>query len=379
MLRSTMLLAAPTPTGTATPGFRPFAFLLLAVLVGACESHTGQDSAADQAPAQPVLVTTVEYQTSTQPRHFAATIRPRIESDLGFRVNGKVAKRLVQNGDLVRKGQPLLLLDPIDLKLQLEQSQAEMRAATTSLAQAEADEARTTELQRQGWSPTAALDKAHAAAGDARGRLTRAQRAVDLAGNALNYATLEADADGVITSTPVEPGQVVSAGQAVVRLAHTAELEVLVALPETYVERARNARGSMTLWSAPDNSYEVKLRELSPAADSATRTYATRYTIVNPDAAVRLGMSATLALTEDTSERVARLPLTALFDHGRGPSVWVVDDSGRLTARNVTIARYEGQSALIARGVRDGEYVVTLGVEKLDEGLVVRPTQSLSF
>jgi RND family efflux transporter MFP subunit len=315
----------------------------------------------------------------TQPHTFAATIRARTESDLGFRVNGKVAKRLVQNGDLVRKGQPLLVLDPIDLKLQLEAAEAEMRAATTSLAQAEADEGRQVTLQKSGWSTPATLDKARAIAGDARGRLTRSQRAVELARNALDYTTLEADADGVITATPVEPGMVISAGQAAVRLSRLNELEALVALPETFVERARNAHGSITLWSVPGRSDEVKLRELSPAADSATRTYAARYTIVNADDAVRLGMSATLTLTEESSERAARLPLTALFDHGQGPSVWVVDEAGRLTARNVTIARYEGQSALIARGVSDGEYVVTLGVEKLEAGLVVRPTQSLSF
>ena len=294
-------------------------------------------------------------------------------------MNGKIAQRLVQNGDVVRKGQPLLLLDTNDLKLQLEQAEAEMRAATTSLAQAEADEGRQVTLQKSGWSTPATLDKARAAAGDARGRLTRAQRQVELAQNSLGYAMLEADADGVITATLGEPGQVVSAGQAVVRLARTDEFEVLVALPETFVERARNAQGSMTLWSVPDHSYDVKLRELSAAADSATRTYAARYTIVNPDEAARLGMSATLTLTENANERAARLPLTALFDHGRGPSVWVVDDAGKLTARSVTIARYEGQSVLIANGVNDGEYVVTLGVEKLDEGLVVRPTQSLSF
>jgi RND family efflux transporter MFP subunit len=283
-------------------------------------------------------VATVEYQPITQPRHFAANIRPRTESDLGFRVNGKIAQRLVQNGDLVRKGQPLLLLDTNDLKLQLEQAEAEMRAATTGLAQAEADEARQVTLQKSGWSTPATLDRARAAAGDARGRLTRAQRQVELAQNALSYATLESDADGVITATLGEPGQVVSAGQAVVRLARTNELEVLVALPETLVERARSAHGSMTLWSVPGRHYEVKLRELSAAADSATRTYAARYTILHPDEAVRLGMSATLTLTENTDQRAARLPLVALFDHGRGPSVWVVDDAGRLTARNVIIA-----------------------------------------
>jgi RND family efflux transporter MFP subunit len=135
----------------------------------------------------------------------------------------------------------------------------------------------------------------------------------------------------------------------------------------------------MTLWSVPGRRYDVKLRELSAAADSATRTYAARYAILEPDGAVRLGMSATLTLMEGERENAARLPLTAVFNHARGPSVWVVDEAGKLKARNVTIARYEGQSALIASGVNDGDKVVTLGVEKLDEGLAVRPLQSLSF
>ena len=349
------------------------------MLVGACDSHSAKEPAAEQAPARPVLVTPVKYQGMTQPHAFAATIRPRVESDLGFRVSGKVAQRLVQNGDRVRRGQPLLRLDTNDLQLQLEQADAEVRTATTSLVQFEADEARTVELHQKGWSPAAVLDKARSLRAEARGRLTRAQRGRELAHNALDYATLEADADAVITATPVEPGQVVAAGQPAVRLAHLGECEALVALPETFVERARGAAGSLALWSLPGRSYEVKLRELSPAADAATRTYAARYTIVNADEAVRLGMSATLTLTEDESARAARLPLTALFDHGRGPSVWAVDDAGRLTPRNVTIVRYEGQSALIASGVSDGDYVVTLGVEKLDEGLLVRPTESLSF
>jgi RND family efflux transporter MFP subunit len=355
-----------------------FGSLLLAVSVGGCNSGKSEEPAA-QAVQRPVLVAPVEYKNATQTRSLAATIRPRIESDLGFRVSGKVAQRFVQNGDRVRKGQPLLLLDTNDLGLQLEQAEAEVRAAKTSLVQAEADERRTTTLNKDGWSTAAMLDKARSAAAEAHGRLTRAQRQVELARNAHSYATLEADADGVITATPVEPGQVVTAGQPVVRLAHTGELEALVALPETFIERARGAAGALTLWSLPGRSYDVKLRELSPTADGATRTYAARYSIVDPDRAVRLGMSATLTLMEGKRENAARLPLTAVFNHARGPSVWVVDDAGKLKARNVTIARYEGQSALIASGVNDGDKVVTLGVEKLDEGLAVRPLQSLSF
>ena len=363
----------------AMSGPKLIALFVLAASLGACNSGTGQERAEDHVHDRPVLVALVRYAGLTESRSLAATIKPRIESDLGFRVNGKVANRLVQNGDIVRKGQALLVLDTNDLELQLEQAEAEVRAATTTSIQTAGDEKRQSELENKGWSPTSLADKARSVAGEARGRLIRAQRQVELARNALNYATLEADADGVITATPVEPGQVVGPGQAVVRLAHTGELEAQVAVPETFVERARAATGTMTLWSLPDRKYDLKLRELSPAADSATRTYAARFTIVNADDAVRLGMSATVTLTEGKNETAARLPLTTVFNHGRGPSVWVVSDTGKLTARAVTVARYEGQSVLIASGINEGEKVVTLGIEQLDEGLVVRPTQTLSF
>ncbi len=378
MLRSKSLSSFGRPPEML--GLKIIGSVLLAVSLGACSSGVGKErAAADQPRDRPVLVATVHYSGITETRSLAATIKPRIESDLAFRVNGKVAKRLVQNGDVVHKGEALLVLDTNDLELQLQQAEAEVRAATTTSIQADADEKRQNELEKQGWSPASLADKARSLAAEARGRLIRAQRQVELARNALNYATLEADADGVITATPVEPGQVVQPGQAAVRLAHTGELEAQVAVPETFVERARAATGTMTLWSLPDLKYELKLRELSPAADSATRTYAARYTIVNADDAVRLGMSATVTLMEGASGSAARLPLTAVFDHGRGPSVWVVSDAGKLTARTVTIARFEGQDMLIASGINEGEHVVTLGVEKLDEGLIVRPTQSLSF
>ena len=379
MLQLDTLSIASFRRSPAMLGLKLIGSLLLAVSVGACDSSSGQERAAEQVADHPVLVAPVRYAAITETRSLAATIKPRIESDLGFRVAGKVARRLVQNGDVVHKGQALLVLDTTDLQLQLEQAQADVRAATTTLAQAEADEKRATTLEHNGWQTPANLDKARAAAAEARGRLTRGQRQVELATNALNYATLEADADGIITATPVEPGQVVLSGLPAVRLAHTGELEAQVAVPETFVERARAATGTMTLWSLPDRKYGLKLRELSPAADSATRTYAARYTIVNADDAVRLGMSATVTLTEGRNERAARLPLTAVFNHGRGASVWVVSDAGKLTARAVDIARYDAQDVLIASGLDEGENVVTLGVEKLDEGLVVRPTQSLSF
>ncbi|ABD88345.1 efflux RND transporter periplasmic adaptor subunit [Rhodopseudomonas palustris] len=356
------------------------AIVALALMVGGCDSALREPAKRDVAAAPlPVIVAPVRYQDGGRTRTFAATIRPAIESDLGFRVNGKVARRLVRNGDRVRKGQTLLELDPDDLQLQREQAEAEVKAATTSLSQAAADERRAIELQSKGWAANTTVEKALAAAQEARSRLIRAQRGLDLAAHSLDYATLAAEEDGVITATPVEPGQVITAAQPAVRLARLAELEALVALPESYVEHARQAAASLTLWSLPEQVYVVRLRELALAAEPATRTYAARFSIADPDEAVRIGMSATLMLREQGGRPVARLPLTALFNHGRGPSVWVVDAGGRLAERAVVIDRYDARFVLIVSGVTEGESVVALGVEKLDAGLTVRAVSALSF
>lgn len=367
---------------TVAQSLRFLAAIALALALASCEA--ANPTANDKNPKalvvdRPVLVEAVHFEDFTRTRTFAATIKPRVESDLGFRVGGKVAKRLVQNGDRVRVGQALLVLDTNDLELQVQQAAAELKAAQTSLIQAEADEGRAADLQRKGWTAATTLEKSHAAAEEARGRLTRARRALDLATNACDYATLEADADGVITATPVEPGQVVAAGQTVTRLAHLADVEAAVALPETFVGRAQAAVPSLTLWSLPDRAYQVRLRELSPAADPATRTYAARYTIPDADDAVRLGMSATLTLREEPGVWAARLPMTSLFDHGRGPCVWVLDTAGKLTPRAVEIARYDRRGVLIGGGLAEGERVVVLGVQKLDPSLTVRAVSSLSF
>ena len=153
--------------------------------------------------------------------HLCRDDSPRIESDLGFRVAGKVSKRLVEVGARVDIGQPLATLDEIDLRLQAEQAEAEYRAATGVLAQAAAAEARATELKQRGWSTQAQLDQAKATADEARARFSRAERSVDLTKNSLSYATLVSDAPGVVTATMIEPGQVVTAGQTAIRVART--------------------------------------------------------------------------------------------------------------------------------------------------------------
>ncbi len=342
----------------------------------ACDPMTAQPAVS----ARPVLVTNAHYESQVSERSFVGTIRPRIESDLGFRVPGKVAKRLVEVGTLVEAGQPLALLDEIDLGLQAEQANAELSAANGVVAQASAAETRAKDLRQKGWSTDAQLDQARAAADEARARLNRAERSVELTKNSLSYARLVADAPGVVTATLIEPGQVVSAGQTAIRVARLAEKEVVVAIPETLLARAKSGDAQVSIWSESNKNYVAKLRELAPSADPATRTYLAKFSIPDAGDAVQLGMTATLILSDPASERVARLPLSALFNQGNGPSVFVVDgNTGAITLKPVSVKSYERNDVLISGGVDEGASVVALGVQKLDPAQKVKIVSSLSF
>src|SRR3954451_19321342 len=329
---------------------------------------TGCNEKAAEAPApgRPVLIATVHYSAETPERSFVGTIRPRIETDMGFRVPGKVAKRLVEVGQTVGVGQPLATLDEVDLKLQAEQAEAEFRAATGVLAQAAAAEQRAKDLRAKGWTTDAQLDQARAAADEARARLNRAERSVDLTKNSLSYATLVADARGVVTATLIEPGQVVAAGQSAIRGARVAEKEAVVAIPETLVGRAKDGVASVSLWSEPDKKYVAKLREIAPSADPATRTYLAKFSLPGAGDSVSLGMTATLTLADPATDRVARLPLSALYNQGGNPSLYVVDTAGNIALKPVTVKAYESDNVIISDGVDEGAKVVALGVQKLD-------------
>lgn len=347
-------------------GFAAF----LALALAACDNSAGRPS---DRPERVVLVAPVHFASQAQSREFVASIRPRIETDQGFRVTGKVVRRFVENGQRVKRGDLLATLDDADLRLQKEQAEAELAAARMALQQATADEARAIKLRKDGWTAQAALDRQRTAAEEARGRAQRASRAVELAGNSLDYASLKADADGVVTATSIEPGQVVAAGQAAVRIARSGELEAVVAVPEAFVSAAGSGEASLFLWSNPGKLYRAKLRELSPSADPVTRTFAARYSIAGADASVALGMSATLAIKNPGAGTAAAVPLAALFNQGKGPSVWKVDGEGNLTLAPVSVARYEAKTALLSGGVKEGETIVILGAHKLDPGQKVRP------
>lgn len=356
-----------------------FAVGAVVILLAGCQEEKAPAAPRSGGSTRPVLVQRVTVENRVPERSFVGTIRPRVESDLGFRVQGKVAKRLVNVGERVKAGQALATLDEVDLRLQTEQAEAERGAAVVSLAQAEADLKRTLTLAGQGWIATSIVDRQKTATEEARSRLLRAERALLLAQNAFSYAVLSADADAVVTAAMVEPGQVVTPGLPAVRLAHTAEKEAVIAVPEAFVGQAREGGANVGLWSNAKARYRATLRELAPAADAMTRTYLARFSLPDADAAVQLGMTATVTLAGASTERVVRIPLSALFNQGTGPAVWTVDDAGAITLRPVTVAAYEAQDVLVGAGLAEGDRIVRIGVQKLDAAQRVRVVEALEF
>ena len=347
------------------------AFAALLVLAGC-----GANTAPAPKSERPVQVQRVAFAAETAARDFVGVVRARHETDLGFRVAGKVVARVVNVGDRVQAGDVVARLDPQDLRLQSESAAAELSAATSNLAQSTADLERYTTLRTRGYASIADFDRKKLSKDEAEGRLERARRSAELARNQLAYTDLKADADGVITATLVEPGQVVAVGQAVARLAHRGEKEAVVALPETWLGEARRADATVRLWSDRERSLKATLRELSPQADAASRTYAARFTIHDADETVAFGMTATVTLAQPNETPVARLPLSAILNRGSGPMVYVVDPSDSLVQRPVTVSSFTEDSALVTGGVREGDRIVTLGGLKLEAGLKVRAVEA---
>jgi RND family efflux transporter MFP subunit len=350
-----------------------FAAIALLPLLSACQDLT---ASAALTPERPVQVQRVSLEGQQATREFVGVVRARHETDLGFRVAGKIVARVVNVGDRVSAGDVVARLDAEDLRLQVQSAEAELAAAGSNVTQTAADFERYSTLKARGYASVAEFDRKKSAKDEAEGRLERARRTLDIARNQFAYAELKADADGVITSTLAEPGQVVAIGQPVARLAHRGEKEAVVALPETWLAEARQAKATVRLWSDPDRRWQARLRELSPQADAATRTFAARFTILDADDSVALGMTATVVLARNGEAPVARLPLGAVANRGTGPLVYVVDENGTLARRPVAISSVTEDAVIVTSGVNAGDQVVTLGVHKLEPGTRVRVVEA---
>ena len=307
-------------------------------------------------------------------RSFTGTVAARVESDLGFRVSGKVLERLVDAGQTVKRGQPLMRIDPIDLKLAAQARQEAVAAARARAQQTAQDEARYRDLRGTGAISASAYDQVKAAADAAKAQLSAAEAEADVARNATRYAELVADSDGVVMQTLAEPGQVVSAGQTVVRVARAGRREAVIQLPET-VRPSLGAGAQAALFGTGGASEPATLRQLSDAADSRTRTFEARYVLQGALANAPLGATVTVQIPAEGTSAPGGLqvPIGALFDAGQGPGVWVVSgEPAKVAWRPVAVLRVDDDSVRVAGQLKLGERIVALGAQLLREGEPVR-------
>lgn len=347
-----------------------FVICLLPLVLMACRDATNIDDPRNQPPL--VRAATV-VSAADASRAFTGVVVARTQSDLGFRVQGKILERLVDTGQTVKRGQPLMRLDPVDLSLQAQAQQQAVAAARARARQASADEARYRGLVTTGAVSVSAYDQIKAAADTAKAELSAAQAQSDVAKNATSYAVLLADADGVVMATLAEPGQVVSAGQPVVRLAQAGQREAIVQLPETLRPAVGNKAQAM-LYGTDKQPVSAKLRLLSDAADPVTRTFEARYVLDGALASAPLGSTVTLHITEDKlPDQMLQVPLAAIYDAGKGPGVWGISGKpATVSWRPVKMLGLSDDTASVTGNLKSGERVVALGAHLLHEGEAVR-------
>lgn len=341
---------------------------LLPLALAACSDATSSTDPRTRIPV--VRVGAVEAAVQAE-RSFTGIVAARVQSDLGFRVPGKILERLVDTGQAVKRGQPLMRIDPTDLKLATRAHEETVAAATARARQTADDEARYRDLVSAGAVSASAYDKIKAAAESARAELKAAQAQADVARNETGYTVLLADADGVVVETLAEPGQVVGAGQVVVRVAHAGRREALIELPET-LRPAVGSVGRATLYGSGLTG-AAKLRQLSDAANPQTRTFEARYVLEDRLADAPLGSTISIHIPYDRSAPALRVPISAIFDPGKGPGVWLVEGKApRVTWRAVQVIGLSDEAAAIVGGLAAGDRIVMLGAHLLHEGEHVR-------
>ena len=350
------------------------ALLFGAVLSSGC----GRSDPLAEQP-QPVLVTHPGGGAQASTAAFAGEVHARQESALAFRIGGNLVRRSVDVGDRVHAGQVLAELDPGDERLQAQATQAQLAAAQAELARAGADRNRYAQLATQQLVSRSALDAQDAAYAAAAGQVRAVRAQLDVARNAAGYTQLRAPRDGVIASREAEAGQVVAAGQTIYTLAGDAGREVAIALPETSIRDHHVGESALVeLWNVPAAGGARRIagtvREIAPAADPQTRTYATRVALTAGNDAVELGQSARVYL-QGMARDALSVPLSAIQRGARGESaLWVVDPASRkVHLTPVRTGAFGSDAVPVLAGVSIQDWIVAAGGHLLHEGQRVAP------
>ena len=353
MNRGLMILAATLPLALAS-----------------CE----EKKAEAPEPVRPVLSQAVALRPAATLR-LPGTVEPRISTDLGFRVLGRVVARDVGVGDLVTKGEVLAAIDPLALELAVRSAQAEIANAQAQLTNAAATAARQRTLAESKSDSEASLETAEQAEKTARATLAKAEANLAKAREQLSYAQIHAEFDGVVTSTAVEVGQVVSPGQTVLTIARPELRDAVVDVPELEARRLSiGAPFEVMLQLDPRVRVTGQVREIAPEADTSTRTQRVKIALVNPSDAFRLGSIVTVASTTDASPTLV-VPASAILQGADGSAVWLVDEAAQtVSLRKVTLAPngVEGGGVVVSAGLQPGERVAVAGVHQLKDGQKVQ-------
>ncbi|GGZ00510.1 efflux RND transporter periplasmic adaptor subunit [Pseudoduganella plicata] len=345
----------------------PIMLVAAAALLAACSRPA--EKTEDIRPVRAIVLASSNVDVDAE---FSGEVRPRYESRLGFRVAGKIVARKVEVGSTVKKGQVLMQLDPQDLQLSQAQALASLRAAETSRDLADAELKRYRELRAQNFVSQAVLDQRESAYKSAQANVEAARALYRGQSNQTGYASLVADVDGVVTAIDAEAGQVVTAGTPVVRVARTDEKEVVFGVPEDKVEQLRRLQEvTVRLWADPQHPFKGRVREVSPVADPATRTYTFKVALPPDVAAAKLGMTAVAQFESRSAEPRVKVPLSALYHEKNATSVWVVE-KGAVRLVPVTVAGADGNDIVVGSGLTAGQTVVTAGVHLLKPGQKVR-------
>ena len=354
----------------ALPALRLVAAAALVATLAACSKPAPK--VEDVRPVRAIVLASSNVDVNAE---FSGEVVARVTSQLGFRVGGKIVERKVDVGAVVKRGQVLMQLDPQDLQLSQAQAKASLNSAETSRDLARAELKRYQDLREKNFVSQAVLDAKQSALKAAQANVEAARAGLRGQSNQADYTTLVADVDGVVTAIDAEVGQVVQAGTPVVRVARTAEKDVVIGIPENKVDKVDALRQSadvvVRLWADAEQTIPGKIRVIAPMADAATRTYSVKVALpARADA--RLGMSATVELaTGAATSGGLRVPLSALVNNKGASSVWVVEN-GAVRLVPVQVAGQVENDVLVSGAVRAGQNVVTAGVNLLKPGQKVR-------
>jgi multidrug efflux system membrane fusion protein len=357
-------------------GARPPATAVRAILLGALIAIAAACDKKQEGAPPPRLVNVVRVSVDAAEGDvaYSGEVRARYETNLSFRVAGKIVARNVEVGSSVRAGAVLARLDPEDQRLNTRSAQSHLEAAKSEFEQTKAELERYTDLLKKNFISQAEYDRRLNAFNVAKARLEQAQAQLSVSRNQAGYTELVADHGGVVTAILAEVGQVMAAGQIVMKLARTDEKEVVISIPENRLAELNVAREiTVTLWADPSKNYLGKFREVSPSADPVTRTYAAKISILDADPGVSLGMTANVYLKGIQRGAAMLLPATALFQDDGKPAVWVVDPAtSQVKLVRVEVGEYVEDKVAILSGLKPLDIVVRAGVHKLFAGEKVR-------